>query len=57
MSDCEPASGIEIADPQQVEPVCCCAECGGEIYPGEPAYKGWFSGLWFHLDCLMEEEV
>ena len=55
MSDYEPADGIWIDDPQQVEPVCYCAECGGEIYPGERAYKGLTSGMWVHYDCMIEE--
>lgn len=55
MSDYEPASGIEIADRQQEPPVCHCAECGGEIYPGERVFRVCFTDICYCENCIIEE--
>lgn len=48
------AMGMGIPDPQDVRPLCRCNECNGDIYPGERVYRGYYSGLLYHMDCLIE---
>lgn len=49
-----------IVDIQQIPPICRCAQCGGEIYPGSEAYTdypnapGCPGSVNIHKDCLMD---
>lgn len=53
-----PTRGIE--DPQQVLPLCRCAQCGGEIYPTDEFYTDTpeapdsKDAVTLHTDCLMD---
>ncbi len=53
-----PTYGVE--DPQQVPPLCRCAQCGGEIYPTDELYTdtpeapGSKGSVSLHADCLMD---
>lgn len=53
-----PTYGIE--DRQQIPPICHCAQCGGEIYPGSAAYTDTPNApdspgsVTLHKDCLMD---
>lgn len=49
-----------IPDRQQAPPLCLCAHCGGEIYPGEaaftdtPAAPDSKGAVTLHTDCLLD---
>lgn len=49
-----------IPDRQQIPPLCHCAQCGGEIYPGgagytdTPAAPGTPGSVNLHKDCLAD---
>lgn len=53
-----PTGGIE--DPQDIPHLCRCAQCGGEIYPGNefytdtPTSPGCKGSVNLHEDCLMD---
>lgn len=53
-----PTYGIK--DRQQIPPLCRCAQCGGEIYPGNEGYTdtpnapGGPGSVTLHKDCLMD---
>lgn len=55
MSDYEPAMGYSIPDTQQIPACCHCAECGGEIYPGERVFRVFGTEIYYCDNCMIEE--